>query len=61
MNYYFPNIIAFGEQLKPSGKTLMGYFVEGSIFAWQFQSYPTHYLYLYYGIPHVSGLPPNEL
>lgn len=61
MNYYFPNILAFGQQLKPSGKTLINYYVNGTFFMFNYQSYPTHILSINYGIPHVSGSPPNEL
>jgi hypothetical protein len=61
MDYYHENIVSFGQQFKPAGKILMGYFVQGTIFMYSNLSFPAHILQINYGVPNVTPFPPNEL
>lgn len=61
MDYYYLNILSFGQHFKPNDKRLIGYFVEGTIFMYNFMSYPAHILDIYYGIPHLTSVLPRAI
>ncbi len=61
LNYYHPNILEFGVINEPPGLSLIKYHVIDDILMYNYQSFPRHTLMIYYGIPHISGQPQEDL